>query len=195
MIRVYGIDWCGHLISVGSIPLNRDTIALMSGSSRGLILDLPPLCQYRDLFGKLCGSFIPLQRSDASFGRQCIMPLAIMATLFRRRSAPSPMCPLCKSHEETIEHLFLLCPWVEPVWFGGLLNYRVNRNQITTWVNWITALINSFRNSKADLERMLSYVAFTCWQIWKARCSFLFQQHPIIPRQVLAAIPTNFCAF
>ncbi|KAM2332167.1 hypothetical protein ACFX1X_022757 [Malus domestica] len=50
--------------------------------------------------------------------------LATMAELFKRRSAPTSACPLCLQQDETIEHLLLLCPWVEAVWFGGQFNYR-----------------------------------------------------------------------
>ena len=53
--------------------------------------------------------------------------IASMAMLFRRRLSPSPICPICLCQEETIEHLLLLCPWVETVWFGGALSYNVSR--------------------------------------------------------------------
>lgn len=52
--------------------------------------------------------------------------IARMANLFKRLSSPSPLCPLCNSHEESIEHIFLLCVWVEVFWFGGALNLRIN---------------------------------------------------------------------
>ncbi|CAN6678460.1 unnamed protein product [Malus baccata var. baccata] len=121
--------------------------------------------------------------------------LATSEGLFRRRVAPSPLCPICQTHEETIEHLFLLCPWVETIWFGGMLNLRINRNDITSWMNWIITLTNSISNSKVEVNRVLSYVAFSCWQIWKTRCNFLFQKQSINPRQVIAAIETNARAF
>ncbi|KAM2060118.1 hypothetical protein ACFX1T_045347 [Malus domestica] len=42
---------------------------------------------------------------------------------------------------------------------------------------------------------MLSYVATTCWFIWKARCKFLFNQQPIVPRQIIAVITQSVAAF
>ncbi|CAN6570663.1 unnamed protein product [Malus baccata var. baccata] len=42
---------------------------------------------------------------------------------------------------------------------------------------------------------MLSYVATTCWFIWKARCNFLFNQQPIVPRQIIAVITQSVAAF
>lgn len=41
----------------------------------------------------------------------------------------------------------------------------------------------------------MSYIAFTCWHIWKTRCNFLFNQQPINPRQVVLAISTSIGAF
>lgn len=44
--------------------------------------------------------------------------LPTMVNLFRRKSAQSPICPICNACEETIEHLILQehvilqCPWV-----------------------------------------------------------------------------------
>ncbi|CAL9020040.1 unnamed protein product [Prunus brigantina] len=46
----------------------------------------------------------------------------------RKKLRNSPICPICNDHEETIEHTLLLCPWVEPVWFGGL-SYKT-RNKV-----------------------------------------------------------------
>ncbi|CAN6713710.1 unnamed protein product [Malus baccata var. baccata] len=44
-------------------------------------------------------------------------------------------------------------------------------------------------------NEMLSYVATTCWFIWKARCNFLFNQQPIVPRQIIAVITQSVAAF
>ncbi|KAM3002069.1 hypothetical protein FF2_038272 [Malus domestica] len=44
-------------------------------------------------------------------------------------------------------------------------------------------------------NNMLSYVATTCWYIWKARCNFLFNQQPIFPRQIIAVITHSVAAF
>ncbi|CAN6585206.1 unnamed protein product [Malus baccata var. baccata] len=44
-------------------------------------------------------------------------------------------------------------------------------------------------------NNMLSYVATTCWYIWKARCNFLINQQPIFPRQIIAVITHYVAAF
>ncbi|KAM1476581.1 hypothetical protein ACFXTO_038550 [Malus domestica] len=94
-----------------------------------------------------------------------------MEALYRRKSAASPICPICHTHEESIEHLFLL------------------------WVETFGLVIRANDKSKPDLERVLSLIAFSCWHIWKARCCFLFQQKHINPLQVLSAISTSVGVF
>lgn len=56
-----------------------------------------------------------------------------MANLFWQKSAYSSLCHICHIAEEMIEHLLLKCPWVEALWFGGALNFRVNRADVSSW--------------------------------------------------------------
>ena len=94
---------------------------------------------------------------------------------FSRRSYSDPLCPICHCHDESLEHLFLLCPWVQPVWFGGALNYKVACNGINSWVMWLQEVFSSNFGPSYDKLRFQSYIAFTCWFIWKARCDFVFK--------------------
>ncbi|KAM1493822.1 hypothetical protein TB1_024908 [Malus domestica] len=52
--------------------------------------------------------------------------IATRENLFRIRCADNPCCPICLDHSESVEHLLLLCPWVQPVWFGGPFCIRIN---------------------------------------------------------------------
>ena len=121
--------------------------------------------------------------------------LATKANLFRRKSSPSPMCPLCNRHDETTEHLFLRCPWVVTVWFGGCLNLRLQGMDLCDWVVWLKETFLSVRGTKEEKCERLQYVAFCCWHIWLARCDFVFNQKTICPNQVLAAIAFSINAF
>ncbi|KAM2163458.1 hypothetical protein ACFX1Q_041141 [Malus domestica] len=73
-----------------------------------------------------------------------------MKNLYIRRSSPSPICPLCNSFDESIEHLFLFCPWVEVVWFGGRLNLRPNRQQVSSWASWLMQM-GAAENGSAEV--------------------------------------------
>ncbi|KAM1267983.1 hypothetical protein ACFX2I_000338 [Malus domestica] len=90
--------------------------------------------------------------------------------LYTRRLSPSPSCPLCRSADESVEHVFLRCPWVAAVWYGGALNYKVDVAGIDSWALWLQSVFSSNWGSSVDRQWFQAYVAFTCWFIWKARC-------------------------
>ncbi|KAM2357734.1 hypothetical protein ACFX1X_006658 [Malus domestica] len=115
--------------------------------------------------------------------------------LFKRRLSPSPSCPLCRSADETVEHVFLRCLWVAVVWFGGALNYKVDAAGIDSWATWLQAVLSSNMGSSADRKWFQAYVAFTCWFIWKARCDSLFNQVSINPSKVFFSLLTAFGNF
>ncbi|CAN6681158.1 unnamed protein product [Malus baccata var. baccata] len=115
--------------------------------------------------------------------------------LFTRRLSSSPSCPLCQSADETVEHVFLRCPWVAAVWFGGALNYKVDVVGIDSWARWLQAVFSSNWGSSADRQWFQAYVSFSCWFIWKARCDFVFNQVPINPSKVIFSLSTAFGNF
>ncbi|XP_070667346.1 uncharacterized protein [Malus domestica] len=109
--------------------------------------------------------------------------LATVGGLFKRRSASSPLCPVCKSQEESVLHLLLRCPWVEPIWFGGPLGFRRVGECDPSFHYWLNALINKTTNLQ-ERSRILSIIAFSCWHIWNARCNFVFKESALAPSQV-----------
>ncbi|XP_068338896.1 uncharacterized protein [Pyrus communis] len=118
-----------------------------------------------------------------------------MDELFKRRSAPNSTCPICHNQDESIEHLLLLCPWVEPLRFGGILNLKIDRDAVSSWVEWVLSFSMEHGGPNHDRVALPSYVAFSCWHIWKARFKFLYNNCPINPTQVLCAISNSAGAF
>ncbi|KAB2600004.1 hypothetical protein D8674_010275 [Pyrus ussuriensis x Pyrus communis] len=103
---------------------------------------------------------------------------------------------LCRrSHDETLEHIFLACSWVEPIWFGGALGYKVDRLSLPYWVDWIQAVFSPNFGSSADAVWRRAYIVFTCWCIWKARCDFVFNGVSVNPSKVLAAVSAAVSSF
>ncbi|CAN6579239.1 unnamed protein product [Malus baccata var. baccata] len=121
--------------------------------------------------------------------------LPTCAALFRRRSSLSSTCPICLCRDKTIEHLFLNSSWVEPIWFGGALNYKINCDAIHSWVDWLRDVWYSSFASSTHAKWMRSYIAYTCWFIWKTRCDFMFNKVPINPSKVLFALSTAVGSF
>ncbi|XP_070667358.1 uncharacterized protein [Malus domestica] len=95
----------------------------------------------------------------------------------------------------TIGHLFLNCSWVEPIWFGGALNYKIDRDAIHSWVDWLKDVWSSSFASSTHAKWMRSYIAYTCWFIWKTRCDFVYNKVPINPSKVLFALSTVVGSF
>lgn len=52
-------------------------------------------------------------------------------SLYKRKIANSPICKFYEIYEETLEHLLLLCHWIQYAWMGSTLNYRLKPQQIT----------------------------------------------------------------
>ncbi|CAN6727617.1 unnamed protein product [Malus baccata var. baccata] len=121
--------------------------------------------------------------------------VATKVNLFLRRSSSSTLCPICNRYEESLVHLFLQCSWVEEVWIGVRLTRGLRRDAVTSWANWLGSIGGSANGQTSVRNEMLSYVATTCWFIWKARCNFLFNQQPIVPRQIIAVITQSVAAF
>ncbi|KAI5344364.1 PREDICTED: reverse mRNAase [Prunus dulcis] len=78
--------------------------------------------------------------------------LATNDNLCKRRIRQSPICPICKSHEETLKHILLLCPWVKSVWFRGCLTYRVNPQEVTNIGQWFSNILKIYAKSKDELR-------------------------------------------
>lgn len=110
------------------------------------------------------------------------------ANPFKRRCSPSLICPLCNEHEESVKHVFLFCPWTIWVWFGGPLNYRVDRMVVTTLDAWILLVSKECPDNLDDKKFLLTIVAFTCWNIWKDRCKTIFNRKPSSPIQTINAV-------
>ncbi|KAH0994404.1 hypothetical protein GBA52_018268 [Prunus armeniaca] len=96
--------------------------------------------------------------------------------LHKRKIARTPLCPICQAHEESIEHLLLFCPWVELIWFGGPLNYKIDKQGITTFDQWLLKCTMDGLQSKEEKRRISCIIAVTCWIIWKSRNRFVFDQ-------------------
>ncbi|KAM1099712.1 hypothetical protein ACFX2B_006202 [Malus domestica] len=117
-----------------------------------------------------------------------------MIGLFSHRSAPSPLCPICKNQEESVIHMLLRCPWVEPIWFGGQLCLRRVGDGVSSFNSWIQDMLN-LASHQRERSRILSIIAFSCWHIWKARCNYVFNAITIVPSHVLHAISLSLVSF
>ena len=79
-------------------------------------------------------------------------------------------CELCNSGvEETLEHLFLECPFASTCW--NLITIHI-LSQVT-----VLEAIDSF-NEQLHSPISLDIIILLCWAIWTSRNGVIFQNHP-----------------
>lgn len=81
-------------------------------------------------------------------------------------------CPLCLSHSETPEHLFLGCSYSAILWQNGpwpLNSYHFTSHPISYWLKFLLDLNNILGSAKEDWQQLLLAVALTIDTIWYAR--------------------------
>lgn len=70
--------------------------------------------------------------------------------LFKKRISTNPLCPICKEKPESIEHLFLLCPWTFPLWFGLQFILPPSRNGLTNFHTWFLNMCERLLSDDGD---------------------------------------------
>ncbi|OMO61937.1 hypothetical protein CCACVL1_23137 [Corchorus capsularis] len=118
----------------------------------------------------------------------CRGALATQFTLWRRKIACTPICPLCHSEMETPEHVVLLCKWVNLVWFGTDLGHIVDKNSISSVDKWLENSVYNAADNGIQRERVEIIVGYTLWNIWKERCSTVFEKREPCPEIVIRRI-------
>ncbi|KAB2621987.1 hypothetical protein D8674_024169 [Pyrus ussuriensis x Pyrus communis] len=75
------------------------------------------------------------------------------------------------------------------------LGYKMDRLSLPSWLDWIQEVFSpNFCNSRDTLWRK-SYIVFTCWCIWKARCDFVFKGVSVNPLKVLVDVSAAMSSF
>ncbi|KAL6225204.1 hypothetical protein ACLB2K_004055 [Fragaria x ananassa] len=104
--------------------------------------------------------------------------------LFNRKIIQNPLCPVCELFPESIEHIFLQSHGVVCSWFASDLNYKVDLQAIDTFDKWFEVIICIAGKNKHLQADCLTMVCYLCWEIWKARCSFVYQGTSINPSSI-----------
>ncbi|KAH0972778.1 hypothetical protein GBA52_024934 [Prunus armeniaca] len=115
--------------------------------------------------------------------------------LFRRKLVTNPLCPICNCFEESVEHILFLCTWTHPVWFGSVFSYRIIPNAFTTLDRWLHDMLSIPDTPHEDFLHRFSLLSFLCWEIWKARCDFVFKGTNPDPRLVIKRANDSYSEF
>ncbi|CAL2225709.1 unnamed protein product [Prunus armeniaca] len=119
---------------------------------------------------------------------------ATSANLHKKKIARSPMCPLCNDQSDTAEHILLLYPWMEHVWFRCSLNIRINQQAVTSFGQWLRNVIEEGKTLQ-ERSQCLIVIAYFCWQIWKDRCKAVLEYISLSPTRTIHAASTAINEF
>ncbi|GLT34293.1 hypothetical protein SLA2020_088170 [Shorea laevis] len=118
--------------------------------------------------------------------RAILNSLPSLDNLVKRGVSQEITCPNCHIADETLMHLLLYCPHVEPIWFGSALGLdprQLGVNCFSEWWRYINGIAKQM-----GIPSMVEQCAIICWHIWKARNEQYFEHVALNPHQILARI-------
>lgn len=114
--------------------------------------------------------------------RLLIGALPTSSNLRKRGLGISSFCPICCSEIESLEHLFLECSWVKTVWYGSMLHWSMESNDIYNFKSWFLEKINLIENSGGDDSNFLIALFMNLlWGIWLGRNKAIFDSTSVNP--------------
>lgn len=110
--------------------------------------------------------------------------VACRENLVRRKCISSPICPICESASESIEHLLFHCPWSRAVWFGSGMAFWILQKEIVAVDKWMEDMLCGCLAKETNRE-VVGAIFQMCWAIWKARNNFVFNGKKLVPSDVI----------
>ncbi|KAF7814430.1 reverse transcriptase [Senna tora] len=104
--------------------------------------------------------------------RACVNALLTREALFKRKCSTSPCCQICCAWPETLEHVLLFCEWAKEVWRSGPLSFSINEVAVSRFDAWCCFVLTELEGMD---DKKKPIFALSCWEIWKARCDFIFR--------------------
>ncbi|KAL0389916.1 UNVERIFIED_CONTAM: putative mitochondrial protein [Sesamum calycinum] len=90
--------------------------------------------------------------------------------LLQKLRFESPVCPLCCSEDEDVDHVFLRCPFARQVWALSHLPWALISGFFADSCSWVEHLAKSLPTE--DFDRFLTI----CWMIWWNRNRALMER-------------------
>jgi ribonuclease HI len=100
-----------------------------------------------------------------------------------------PLCPLCNSKIETINHIFLECEWTRQIWFVSPLTINYEFLQIKTISSWFDYMM---QNTTAIDMQTISTILYG---IWIARNEKVYKDKHVPPTEVVNRALKNLHEF
>ncbi|KAK5787201.1 hypothetical protein PVK06_041854 [Gossypium arboreum] len=103
----------------------------------------------------------------------CCNAIASTENLAKRHMVENSNCPMCEEGKQTIEHILLFCPPAQATWRASMFNYTPSPNDFQSLSDWWLKIKQLLQNSGANTA--MSWIAWTCWGIWKARNEWMLE--------------------
>ena len=121
--------------------------------------------------------------------------LPIFSILNSRGIAAPTRCLLCDDSDETINHLFLNCPFARAIWHGSILGVRTSDLTNVSVKQWIA----SFFTPTYPLEQCKMMFLQSCftilWTLWNHRNMILHQGKTPNPMEVVLTSQSLICRY
>ncbi|KAI4332570.1 hypothetical protein L6164_017467 [Bauhinia variegata] len=95
----------------------------------------------------------------------CQHNLPTCQSLLRRKLIDSPLCPICKEEDETLEHVFLLCPWTRPIWFESEFQWIIDANSLKCFEVWLCQRLKIIKRVHPNFNQVNVLLGCICWAI------------------------------
>ena len=121
--------------------------------------------------------------------------LPVFETLNKRGMRTTNLCLMCNEEEESIDHLFLYCPFARAIWHGSNIEVRTS-DLIHNLVDfWLSSSI--LHNVNRDKDRMffLQSLFTILWAIWNHWNKVLHQGKSPNPMEVMLTAQSLACRY
>ena len=150
---------------------------------------------YLKLFGSWFGKLSYLWKFLSSSWKILHDSLPVFASLNRRGILTANKCLMCDEEEETVTHLFILCPFARVVWHGFILEIRTSDLNHSIAKQWISNCIITSKNLEQNIMNFLQSLFTILWSIWNHRNMVLHQGKVPNPMEVVLTSQSLICRY
>ncbi|OMO52105.1 reverse transcriptase [Corchorus capsularis] len=105
--------------------------------------------------------------------RSCRNIVPTKENLVKRHCSLFSQCDRCGAEVESLEHILFFCPFAQAVWRASHFSYSPRSEGFVSFLKWWEESANTIV-SFGSLN-VVELIRYLCWNVWKARNSFVFE--------------------